>query len=156
MAGERRGEKFEGMGDDTNAAAAGESAGPTEEDQFALVWSDQRENILRAFLFVACLCTTPRVRRQRGADRHRRTVAHQRDGGDGSGGIGAQAGEVTRMAVCCWQVRDDGSVYVLVHLTKNGKNSELSGVVLVRGLGGFKGNYSASGWQGIKPAGPKD
>ena len=39
--------------------------------------------------------------------------------------IGARAGEITRMTVCCWQARDDGSVYVLVHLAKNGKNGEL-------------------------------
>ena len=57
--------------------------------------------------------------------------------------IGARAGEITRMTVCCWQAREDGSVYVLVHLAKNGKNGELSGAVLVRGSGGFKDNYSA-------------
>ena len=57
--------------------------------------------------------------------------------------IGARAGEITRMTVCCWQARDDGSVYVLVHLAKNGKNGELSGAVLVRGEGDFKDNYSA-------------
>ena len=59
--------------------------------------------------------------------------------------IGARAGEITRMTVCCWQAREDGSVYVLVHLAKKLAriNGELSGAVLVRGEGGFKDNYSA-------------
>ena len=39
--------------------------------------------------------------------------------------IGARAGESARMTVCCWQAREDGSVYVLVHLAKNGKNGKL-------------------------------
>ena len=57
--------------------------------------------------------------------------------------IGARACEITCMTVCCWQAREDGSVYVLVHLAKNGENGELSGAVLVRGSGVFKDSYSA-------------
>ena len=47
------------------------------------------------------------------------------------------------MTVCCWQARDDGSVYVLVHLAKDGKNGELSSAVLVQGEGDFKDSRSA-------------
>jgi hypothetical protein len=57
--------------------------------------------------------------------------------------LGARAGEVVAMTVCCWQARTDGSVFVEVKLAKNGKNGEISGAVLVPGKGDFGGNFSA-------------
>jgi integrase len=57
--------------------------------------------------------------------------------------VGARAGEVANMTVCCWQQREDGSVFVSVNLAKNGKNGEVAGAVLVPGQGVFAEDHSA-------------
>ena len=57
--------------------------------------------------------------------------------------VGARASEVARLTVCCWRPRDDGSVYVLIQLAKNGRNGEVSGAVLVQGEGQFEQNFTA-------------
>ena len=57
--------------------------------------------------------------------------------------VGARASEVARLTACCWRPRDDGSVYVLIQLAKNGRNGEVSGAVLVQGEGQFEQNFTA-------------